>query len=145
MFNWLQVSTMMLKEVEIENFKSIGPKIRIEFKPLTIFVGPNRSGKSSILQAIYLATSGRGFQELKIGESIVNVKYHSKQKDISEISFKLILNPKIFIDFINNGKIRSYIDSTRSIMKFIEFLKKSNELSRFDYIEITANYSYRFN
>ena len=39
MFNWLQISSVMLKEIEIENFKSIGPKIRIEFKPLTIFVG----------------------------------------------------------------------------------------------------------
>ena len=102
MFNWLQISSVMLKEIEIENFKSIGPKIRIEFKPLTIFVGPNRSGKSSILQAIYLVASGGRFHELKIGK-IGNIKY-SRQKILPEICFKLILNPRVFTDFISSGK-----------------------------------------
>jgi ABC-type cobalamin/Fe3+-siderophores transport system ATPase subunit len=43
----------MITELSVRNFKSIGDEgISIELKPLVIFVGPNRSGKSSILHAI---------------------------------------------------------------------------------------------
>lgn len=43
----------MIKKIKIENFKSI-KNLEIELAPLTIFVGPNGSGKTSILQAIAL-------------------------------------------------------------------------------------------
>ena len=42
----------MLTKIAIENFKSIGRRIELELKPLTILVGPNASGKSSILEAL---------------------------------------------------------------------------------------------
>jgi predicted ATPase len=45
----------LLTRVRIQNFKSIGePGVDLELKPLTILVGPNGGGKSSILQAIAL-------------------------------------------------------------------------------------------
>jgi len=50
----------MLTKIAIENFKSIGGRIEIELKPLTIFVGPNASGKSSILEALPLLVQSIG-------------------------------------------------------------------------------------
>ena len=50
----------MLTKIAIENFKSIGRRIEIELKPLTIFVGPNASGKSSILEALPLLVQSIG-------------------------------------------------------------------------------------
>ncbi|MCD6387184.1 MAG: AAA family ATPase, partial [Methanophagales archaeon] len=50
----------MLIKIAIENFKSIGGRIEIELKPLTIFVGPNASGKSSILEALPLLVQSIG-------------------------------------------------------------------------------------
>lgn len=45
----------MLTALELENFKGIGPRQRIELKPLTLLFGANSAGKSTILQAlIYL-------------------------------------------------------------------------------------------
>ncbi|MGB9760520.1 MAG: AAA family ATPase [Thermoproteota archaeon] len=44
----------MLTKIAIENFKSIGKRIELELKPLTILVGENASGKSSILEALCL-------------------------------------------------------------------------------------------
>jgi predicted ATPase len=41
----------MLTKIKIENFKSI-KKLDLELAPLTIFVGPNASGKSNVLEAI---------------------------------------------------------------------------------------------
>ena len=48
----------MLSRVKIQNFKSIGePGVDLELKPLTFLVGPNGGGKSSILEAIILAST----------------------------------------------------------------------------------------
>lgn len=42
----------MLTALEIENFKGIGARQRVDFAPLTLFFGANSAGKSSILQAL---------------------------------------------------------------------------------------------
>ena len=44
---------MRLTAMELENFKGIGPRQRIEFKPITLLFGPNSAGKSTILQALH--------------------------------------------------------------------------------------------
>jgi energy-coupling factor transporter ATP-binding protein EcfA2 len=44
----------MIKSVAIENFKNLR-RIRIDLDRLTVFVGPNASGKTSVLQAVDLA------------------------------------------------------------------------------------------
>jgi hypothetical protein len=42
----------MLTALEIENFKGIATRQRVEFAPLTLLFGPNSAGKSTILQAL---------------------------------------------------------------------------------------------
>lgn len=42
----------MLTAIELENFKGIGDRQRIEFAPLTLLFGANSAGKSTILQAL---------------------------------------------------------------------------------------------
>ena len=44
----------MLKSLELENFKAFGKRVRIPCAPITLIFGENSSGKSSILQALYL-------------------------------------------------------------------------------------------
>ncbi|MFY9823029.1 MAG: AAA family ATPase [Thermoanaerobaculia bacterium] len=46
----------MIESLSIRNFKVLR-EVDLELKPLTVIVGPNASGKSSILQAISLCTS----------------------------------------------------------------------------------------
>ena len=43
---------MPIHSVTIENFKGVGEKTDIEIKPLTIFIGENSSGKSTVIHAI---------------------------------------------------------------------------------------------
>ena len=45
----------MITAIEIENFKGIGERQRIELKPITLLFGPNCAGKSSVLQALHYA------------------------------------------------------------------------------------------
>jgi len=42
----------MLRSIHIKNFKAIADSGRIELTPLTVFVGHNGSGKSSVLEAL---------------------------------------------------------------------------------------------
>ena len=45
----------MLTAIEIENFKSIGERVRVELRHLTLLYGHNSSGKSTIIQALLYA------------------------------------------------------------------------------------------
>ena len=44
----------MLHALELENFKAFGKRARIPFAPITLIFGENSTGKSTILQALYL-------------------------------------------------------------------------------------------
>jgi predicted ATPase len=63
--NYSEQNITMLTKVKIENFKSIR-KLKLELAPLTIFVGPNASGKSNVLEAIAILA-----QTPKLPENIV--------------------------------------------------------------------------
>jgi predicted ATPase len=43
---------MNITALEIENFKGFSDRVRIDFKPITLLVGANSAGKSSIVQAL---------------------------------------------------------------------------------------------
>ena len=45
----------MITAIEIENFKGIGERQRIELKPITLLFGPNSGGKSTVLHALLYA------------------------------------------------------------------------------------------
>jgi len=44
---------MRLTRIEIENFKGIGSRQKIDLRPITLLFGPNSVGKSTILQALH--------------------------------------------------------------------------------------------
>ncbi|MGH9428913.1 MAG: AAA family ATPase [Terriglobia bacterium] len=45
----------MIKRWRLGNFKSVRAPIGLEFSPLTVLVGPNSSGKSTVIQSILVA------------------------------------------------------------------------------------------
>jgi len=86
----------MLTKIAIENFKSIGKRIELELKPLTILVGPNASGKSSILEALCLFVQSIGHESYDIfGNTYPSfVKY----PDLKDIAHKNNLENPISIE-----------------------------------------------
>lgn len=44
----------MIKQWSVSNFKSISERVRVDFAPLTLFVGQNSAGKSTFIQSILL-------------------------------------------------------------------------------------------
>jgi AAA15 family ATPase/GTPase len=43
----------MITRIEIENFKGIGERIRLDLKPITLLFGPNSAGKSTVTHALH--------------------------------------------------------------------------------------------
>ena len=86
----------MLTKIAIENFKSIGKRVELELKPLTILVGPNASGKSSILEALCLFVQSIWY----VGYDISGNSYPSfvKYPDLKDIAHKNNLENPISIE-----------------------------------------------
>ncbi len=62
-------TAMYLKEIEMENFKSFGKKIKIPFYPgFTGITGPNGSGKSNISDAILFVLGPKSSKVLRAGK-----------------------------------------------------------------------------
>ena len=61
---------MTISSVEIENLRIISRGVVKPSRGLNWFTGPNASGKSSVLEAIYLAARGRSFRHADAGPRI---------------------------------------------------------------------------
>jgi len=67
---------MSITAIEIENFKGIGDRVRIELRPITLLFGPNSSGKSTVIQAlhylreIFLAGNVDPHRPVAVGEAL---------------------------------------------------------------------------
>ncbi|MFQ6119481.1 MAG: AAA family ATPase [Methanosarcinales archaeon] len=109
----------MITKLKVENFKSIGENCNpIEFKPLTIFVGWNASGKSNILESLCVLAQATKMQERTLNKSLLNGEF-----------FKY---PEPYTDFISNKR-----DKNKWIS--IEIHIKPNESEDKEFL---ADYSY---
>jgi hypothetical protein len=65
----------MITAIEIENFKGIRERVRIEMKPITLLFGPNSSGKSTILHALHYAREVFERHNLDADQTLVGGKF----------------------------------------------------------------------
>lgn len=78
---------MKINSLSIENFRTFYGKHKIDFavsekQPLTIFIGENGSGKTSILNAIFWAFAGETTKQFKESDVLIN-KDASKERGSS--------------------------------------------------------------
>ncbi|HUV80620.1 MAG TPA: AAA family ATPase [Candidatus Bathyarchaeia archaeon] len=64
----------MLSKIKIENFKSI-ENLELELAPLTIFVGPNSSGKSNVLESIAILAQTPKLRERIVKSLLGSLEY----------------------------------------------------------------------
>lgn len=68
---------MKIVSVKIKNFRGYGEEVKIKFDDLTVFVGKNDVGKSTILEALDMFfNDGKG--GVKIEKNDVNVEESKK-------------------------------------------------------------------
>ncbi|MFY3743307.1 AAA family ATPase [Anaeromyxobacter sp. Red801] len=68
----------MIRSLELENFKGVAGRQRIELAPLTLLFGPNSAGKSTILQALLylqevLSTGSADIDRTELGGQAVDL------------------------------------------------------------------------
>ena len=95
---------MKIKNITLTNFRTFYGTTKIEFssdpdKPVTIFIGENGAGKTTVLNAIYWAFTG-GFTEQFSGSSIL-VNKDAKEEGIRNCSVSI----EFYNDF-SNGEDR---------------------------------------
>jgi DNA replication and repair protein RecF len=107
----------MLKSVSLQNFRSYG-KIEFNFENTTLIVGPNTSGKTNLLEAVFLLSTGKSFrtdkdiQMIKFNEDFAKVKAESK-----DVSLEVVLTngqysgaKTQYKKFLVNGIARRRVD-----------------------------------
>lgn len=65
----------MITGIEIENFKGIGERVKLDFRPITLLFGANSAGKSTILHALHYAREVFERHNLDADETIAGGKY----------------------------------------------------------------------
>lgn len=82
---------MLLKRLILQNFRSYDQKTFFFDEKLTYIVGPNTSGKSNLIESIFLLSSGKSYraekdsQIIKFGEKIARAKAVIGREDEAQI------------------------------------------------------------
>lgn len=97
----------MIKSVFVENFMRIHERTEVPLGPVTVLVGANGSGKSSILKAIHWAVRCATLRDAKDKTTLDRMDY-TPSKDFLELAHKRRIQnsenmPKIIVGFVDNS------------------------------------------
>ena len=85
---------MYLKEVQLENFKSFGRKIKIPFLPgFTAITGPNGSGKSNIADAILFVLGPKSSKIIRAGR-LTDLIFNGGKEKVNQCKVSLVFDNK---------------------------------------------------
>ncbi|MEI8067581.1 MAG: DNA replication and repair protein RecF [Candidatus Shapirobacteria bacterium] len=120
---------MHLSKLLLQNFRSYEQQL-VELDPkLNLIFGPNGSGKTNILEAIFLLSSGKSFRSSSQSKMInwnnyfcsVRAKLINNKEEESEIEVKLIKDPKGISPTVSRKFLIQKVEKTRK--KYIGILK----------------------
>ena len=77
------MANALLTEIALENFKSHRQETVVKLNPLTVLVGPNNSGKSSIVQALLLLKQTLEFPRVEIPLHLAGVVEANSLREIT--------------------------------------------------------------
>ncbi len=111
----------MIKELKLSNFRLFGDKVTVRFRPITILIGKNNSGKSSIIKFLMMlkqsTTNTRSFLTTSGEETDLGVFYELKNKNrrLPNLTFSLKVDDEYdspsgyFFNFLKEHKISDII------------------------------------
>lgn len=113
---------MFIKKIKLCNFRNYEDK-EIEFSPETnIFYGENANGKTNILEAIYICSTGKSFRTRKDSEMIL---FHKEYGSVETTFMKEGREKKINFLIRNNNKKQIKTNGIK-ILKTSELLGNMN-------------------
>jgi AAA15 family ATPase/GTPase len=135
----------IIKDVEIINYKSI-EEMRFPCGSINIIVGPNNTGKSSILESIWMAVSslnnfednlGTHLSGIGVTENIRYLIHQGKQK--STITLEMVEDDRITLDLLYSE--RGYPEEVAEF--FLSFINKAPKIDDLDYYLYPFETDYR--
>lgn len=108
----------MLKSIVLQNFRSYEGK-EFSFEHITLIVGPNTSGKTNLMESLYLLSSGKSFrtekdvQMLKFGKEVARVRAIFDDTELEVVITNGLVNGKSqYKKFLVNGVSKRRVDFT---------------------------------
>ena len=120
---------MYLSKLLLQNFRSYQNQL-FEFDPkLNLILGPNGSGKTNILEAVFFLSSGKSFRSSSQSKLInwssyfssVRAKLIDNQKDTTEIEVRISKDPKLSTGSISRKFLIEKVIKTRK--KYLGIIK----------------------
>jgi len=125
----------MLKSIFLQNFRSY-KKQEFSFEETTLILGPNTSGKTNLIEAIYLLSTGKSFrtekdiQMLKFNEEVGRVKGAAQRAlpggDLDNIELEVIItNGRVgdgrsqYKKFLVNGVSKRRVDFAGNLLSVL--------------------------
>lgn len=106
----------MLKSISLQNFRSY-EKQEFSFEDTTLIVGPNTSGKTNLIEGIYLLSNGKSFrtekdlQMIRFGKEIGRVKGIIEDNELEIVITNGLVNGKSqYKKFLVNGVAKRRVD-----------------------------------
>jgi DNA replication and repair protein RecF len=107
----------VLKSISLQNFRSY-KKAEFSFENSTLIIGPNTSGKSNLIEAIYLLSTGKSFrtdkdtQMLAFKEEVGRIKGVTEETELEIVltNGKVGDNGSQYKKFLINGVARRRVD-----------------------------------
>ena len=90
----------MITSFSCKNIKAIRENTELEIKPITILMGENSSGKSSILQALSLLSVNKIF-----GNDINKIKYDNPFSNFEDNNTLKKKGENVFLKFVGKNPI----------------------------------------
>ena len=135
----------MIKELKLSNFRLFGKEVTVRFRPITILIGKNNAGKSSIIKFLMMlkqsTTNTKGFLTTNGNEVSLGKFYElkTKNKRIPNLKFSLTvgesISPNHYVrDFLEklelqNEKITYRVEATVGYSEKIQFGAGNQEIS----------------
>lgn len=107
----------MIKKIRLQNFRNLRDQV-IEFSDkVTVIVGPNASGKTNLLESVYLLSTGKSFKADLEVEMINEKKDFARAKGLIDENIKLevIISKERSKKLLINGVSKRLIDFAGSL------------------------------
>ena len=115
----------MIKHIFLQNFRSY-KKQEFSFEKTTLILGPNTSGKTNLIEAIYLLSTGKSFrtekdiQMLKFNEEVGRVKSSVDDIELEVLITNGLVNGRSqYKKFLVNGVSRRRIDFSGNLLSVL--------------------------
>lgn len=109
----------MIKKIKLLNFRKFNELSLDTNSQIVIFSGPNATGKTSVLESLYLVSTSKSHRTNELETLILNNEDYACVEVLSEKQFKVILSKQGKKNFINNveySKISDFIGNLKIVM-----------------------------